>query len=104
MKAHLLDELDIIDNESQRTNWINKISQRDLYSLATWLMSHLIEENQERQHKRTQIRNVLDWYYQHHFEQGVDTPWTNKQKWFIGHSVIDLWPERQIDQDPRYKF
>ena len=104
MKTHHLDELDIIETDSQRTAWINKISQQDLYKLATWLMNHLIAETQERRHKRTQIRSVLDWYYQHHFEQGIQSPWTAKQKWFIAQSVIDLWPERQIEQDPRYQF
>lgn len=104
MKTQVLDELDIVSNQQDRTAWITKISQQDLYKLASWLMNHLIEQTQERQHKRSQIRSVLDWYYQHHFEQGIQEPWTNKQKWFIAHSVIDLWPERQIEEDPRYKF
>lgn len=104
MKTYLLDELDVIQTDQDRSKWIAKITQQDLYKLATWLMNHLIAETQERQHKRSQIRGVLDWYYQHHFERGIDAPWTDKQKWFIAQSVIDLWPERQIDQDPRYKF
>jgi hypothetical protein len=107
MKTYLLDELDLIDKDSSyqiKSAWINKISQRDLYKLSTWLMMHLTEQSEERQHKRTQIRGVLDWYYQHHFELGVEYPWTDKQIWFIGNSIIDLWPERQIDQDPRYRF
>jgi lysyl-tRNA synthetase class II len=104
MKAYLLDELDLLDTNENKSKWISKISQKDLYSLATWLMNHLNEQSQERQHKRSQIRGVLDWYYQYHYYLGVETPWTDKQKWFIGHSVIDLWAERQIDQDPRYQF
>jgi hypothetical protein len=104
MRTYLLDELDLLDSHELKSRWINKISQKELYSLATWLMNHLIAETQERRHLRSQIRSVLDWYYTHHFELGVDAPWTEKQKWFIGHSVIDLWPERQIEQDPRYRF
>jgi len=31
-------------------------------------------------------------------------PWSDKTKWFIANAVINLWPYRQLAQDPRYEF
>jgi hypothetical protein len=97
MKIAYLDALDLIETTEDRSLWINHISDKDLWSIANWLLMHLTPESQQLRHRRTNLCDIIVQYY----ESGS---WSAKQKWFVGQSVIDLWPERQIDQDPRYKF
>ena len=96
MKQQLLDDLDVIVNGTQkeRTQWIHEQNDRDLYQVATWLMMHLTPQSSDRNHMRTNIRDMLaNWNGE---------SWTDKQRNYLGHSLIDFWPIRQLDNDPRY--
>jgi hypothetical protein len=107
LKIHHLDILDIFEydnDQALKNQWIDKITQEDLYSIASWLMMNLRPESQTRQHKRSNIRDILRYYHDETKLFNRPAPWNDKTKWFIGHSVIDLWRERQLEQDPRYQF
>ena len=99
----ILDLLIIEDNHLMKQEWINKISQQDLYSIASWLMMNLTKDAIGIEHKRSNIRDIL-WYYhdQKNFYNN-SAPWSDKTKWFIANAVINLWPLRQLDCDPRYQ-
>lgn len=94
----MLDEMDIIvnGNNYQRTQWIHEQRDADLYSLGCWLMMNLTPQYNQRNHQRSDLRDLL---YKWNGES-----WTDKQRHYLGHSLIDLWPIRQIDKDPRYMF
>jgi hypothetical protein len=96
MKQQLLDDLDVIVNGTQkeRTQWIHEQNDRDLYQVATWLMMHLTPEYSQRNHLRSDVRELLS--------RWNGESWTDKQRHYLGHSVIDFWPIRQLDNDPRY--
>jgi hypothetical protein len=96
MKQQLLDDLDVIVNGTQRerTQWIHEQNDRDLYQVATWLMMHLTPQSSGRNHMRSNIRDMLSSWN--------GESWTDNQRHFLGHSVIDFWPIRQLDRDPRY--
>lgn len=97
MKIAYLDALDLIETTDDRSLWIKHISDKELWQIANWLLMNLNPESNQLRHRRNNLRDVIYQYY--------DTKsWSQKQKWFVGQSVIDLWPERQIDQDPRYRF
>lgn len=94
----LLDEMDIVvdGTESQRSIWIHQQRDQDLYSLGCWLMMHLTEQKTQRDHHRSNIRDLLTSWN--------GRCWSVKQRHYLGHSLIDFWPVRQLDQDPRYLF
>jgi hypothetical protein len=98
MNEQLLDDLDVIVNGTQkeRTQWIHEQNDRDLYQVATWLMMHLTPEYSNRNHLRSDVRELLS--------RWNGESWTDKQRHYLGHSVIDFWPIRQLDSDPRYVF
>jgi len=98
LSENLLDEMDIIvlGNQYERTKWIHEQRDQDLYSLGQWLMMHLTPQWTERNHHRSNIRDLLNSWN--------GESWTEKQKTYLGHSLIDLWPVRQLDKDPRYVF
>lgn len=98
MKQQLLDDLDVIiyGNNYERTQWIHDQTDKDIYQVGCWLMTHLTPNYSERNHLRSDLRELLYKWQQ----QGCQ--WTEKQKHYLGHSIIDLWSVRQEDQDPRY--
>jgi hypothetical protein len=107
LKTHHLEILDLFehdDDQSLKNEWISKISQRDLYSIASWLMMNLTEQSQGTEHKRSNIRDILAYYYDQMTYHNNPVPWSDKTKWFIANAVINLWPYRQLAQDPRYEF
>jgi hypothetical protein len=89
-------------NTSVKAEWITKISQEDLYKIASWLMQHLTKESSGVEHKRSNIRDMLAYYHDETRLYGNRAPWNEKSKWFMAMAVINLWPYRQLDQDPRY--
>ncbi len=98
MKQQILDDLDIIiyGNNHERSQWIHEQTDKDLYQVAVWLMMHLTPQSSDRNHMRSNIRDMLsNWN---------GRSWTNKQRHYLGHSIIDFWPIRQLDCDPRYVF
>jgi hypothetical protein len=99
MKTWILEDLDELQymTESQRSMWIHQIDDRDLYEITQWLLVNLTAQRHERDHKRSELRDVLTWYYENEF-------WTSKQKHWVGHALIDYWPLRQSERDPRYLF
>lgn len=99
MNIDFLDALDIIEyhNHEQRTTWITAVSDRDLYKIATWLLMNLKPETNQLIHKRSNMRDILTQFYE-------TNSWSQRQRWFIGNSVIDLWPDRRLDNDPRYQY
>jgi hypothetical protein len=100
MKTSLLDDLDIIvyGNTHERSQWIHDQTDKDFYEVGCWLMSHLTPNHSGRDHLRSDIRELLyKWDIQ-------GNQWTERQKHYLGHSVIAFWPVRQQDQDPRYIF
>jgi len=98
MKEQLLDDLDVIVNGTQRerSQWIHEQNDRELYEVATWLMMHLTPQSSDRNHMRSNIRDMLSSWN--------GESWTDKQRHYLGHSIIDFWPIRQLDCDPRYIF
>ena len=98
MNTKILDDLDIIVNGTlrERTQWIHEQRDLDLYTVGCWLMINLTPNYSERNHLRSDIRDLLaNWNGE---------SWTDKQRHYLGHSLIDFWPIRQQDQDPRYAF
>ena len=99
-----LEILDLLTIESDKTvfnEWVSKISQRDLYSIATWLMMNLTEQSNQIEHKRTNIRDMLTYYWEQSQYNNL-SPWSDKSKWFIAYAIRDLWCYRQLENDPRY--
>ena len=98
LNQKLLDEMDIIvlGDNYERSEWIHDQRDRDLYSLGQWLMMHLTKQRTERDHLRSDIRELLN--------RWNGECWTEKQKHYLGHSLITFWPARQLDKDPRYQF
>ena len=97
----ILDLLTIEPDKKYFNEWVSRIPQRDLYSIATWLMMNLTEESNQLEHKRTNVRDMLTYYYEQSRYNNL-SPWTDKQKWFIAYEVINFWPHRQLENDPRY--
>lgn len=95
MNIDYLEALDIIENKQQRSTWINHISDYELWQIANWLLMNLQPESNQLRHRRSDLRDIV---YQYHDTKS----WSVKQKWFVGNSVIDLWHDRIIEQDPRY--
>lgn len=98
MKLSFLDELDILQDGSayQRSQWIHKQQDQELYKVGQWLFMNLENAN-FYDHKRTNIRDILNiWYY--------NKNWTPKQKHMVGHAIIEYWSLRQINNDPRYQL
>ena len=98
MNEQILDDLDVIINGTQkeRTQWIHEQNDRDLYQVAAWLMMHLTPQSSDRNHMRSNLRDMLaNWN---------GNSWTDKQRHYLGHSIIDFWPIRQLENDPRYVF
>jgi len=97
MNTLYLDALDLVETTSDRSLWINKIPDNELWNIANWLLMNLIPESNQLRHRRNDLRSIIYQYY--------DTKsWSDKQKWFVGQSVIDLWPDRRIENDPRYQY
>lgn len=96
LSERLLDEMDVIvlGNNHERGQWIHEQKDRDLYELGSWLMIHLTPLRTERDHHRSNIRDLLSTW--------DGESWTDKQRHYLGHSLIEFWPARQLDQDPRY--
>jgi hypothetical protein len=97
----ILDLLTIEPDKKYFNEWVSRIPQRDLYSIATWLMMNLTEESNQLEHKRTNVRDMLAYYYEQRGYNNL-SPWTDKQKWFIAYEIINFWPHRQLENDPRY--
>jgi hypothetical protein len=98
LSEQLLDEMDLIvlGNNHERSQWIHEQRDKDLYSLGCWLMINLGPVKTNRDHLRSDLRLLLaNW-------NGVS--WTDKQRHYLGHSLITFWPARQLDKDPRYQF
>lgn len=93
--SQILDHLDVLDlgTEWERSQWIREQTDRDLFQVACHLMQYITCESTERNHQRAELRNLLA-TTQGHF--------TIKQRHWLGHAVIDLWPARQLEYDPRY--
>ena len=98
MKQSILDDLDVIiyGNNHERSQWIHEQTDLDIYEVGCWLMTHLTPNYSQRNHDRSNLRDLL---YSWNGES-----WSDKQKHYLGHSIIDFWPLRQQDQDPRYAF
>lgn len=98
LSENLLDEMDIIvlGNNHERSQWIHEQRDKDLYSLGQWLMMNLTPQRTERDHLRSDIRILLN--------KWNGESWTEKQKHYLGHSLIDFWTARQLDKDPRYQL
>lgn len=96
LNQRLLDEMDIIvlGTEYERSLWIHEQRDRDLYELGCWLMLHLTPNYSERNHLRSDVRELLS--------KWNGESWSEKQKHYLGHSLCAYWPIRQIDKDPRY--
>jgi len=97
MNITMLDELDVLNelDDSIKSKWIHLQKDKELYEISSWLFMNLTKEKHERDHRRSQIRQILNWYYDTNM-------WTPKQKHMIGHSIIEYWPIRQLDKDPRF--
>lgn len=96
LSEDLLDEMDIIvlGNDYERSKWIHQQKDKDLYELGQWLMMYLTPQRTERDHLRSDIRLLLNnWNGEY---------WTDKQRHYLGHSLIAFWSARQVDKDPRY--
>lgn len=96
LNQKLLDEIDIIvlGTNHERSQWIHEQRDADIYSLGCWLMINLTPQFSERNHQRSNIRELL--------AKWNGNSWTPKQKHYLGHSFIDFWTIRQIENDPRY--
>jgi hypothetical protein len=97
MNIAYLDALDLIETTSDKSLWINHIGDNDLWQIANWLLMNLLPESNQRRHKRNDLRDIVNQYYH-------TKSWSDKQKWFVGHSVIELWNDRRVENDPRYRF
>lgn len=97
MKLSILDDLDILQdgNANERSQWIHLSESQDLYEVGQWLFMNLGPESSNYDHRRTNIRDILNTYYH-------TNEWSSKQKHMIGHSIIEYWPIRQLDKDPRF--
>jgi hypothetical protein len=95
MNKELIDILDYELTNQERYEWINLVSDRDMYKLGIWLLMNLIPETNQLINRRSALRNILEQYHYH-------TSWSDKQKEFVGYSIIDLWPDRRIENDPNY--
>jgi hypothetical protein len=107
IKSYHLEILDLLvldDDALSKKEWINKISQRDLYSIASWLMVNLTAESSGIEHKRSAIRSILAYYYDQMTYYNNTSPWNEKSKWFLGNAVINLWSSRQVENDLRYQY
>lgn len=105
MKTEHLDILDLLAIEgtyNDKSLWVDRISQRDLYSIASWLLMNLISENSQVEHKRSQLRDMLNYYYDQKSFYNNTAPWSTKSKWFVANAVINLWDYRRVENDPRY--
>jgi hypothetical protein len=98
LSERLLDDMDIIvlGNNHERSQWIHEQKDKDLYSLGQWLMINLTPQRTERDHLRSDLRILLN--------KWNGESWTEKQKHYLGHSLIAFWPARQLDKDPRYQL
>lgn len=96
LNGAMIEQMDIViyGNQNERSQWIHEQKDRDLYELGQWLMMNLTPQFTERDHHRTNIRVLLNNW------NGIS--WSDKQKHYLGHSLIDFWPARQLDKDPRY--
>lgn len=104
MKIKHLEILDLMESSTPvdiKNSWISKVSQRDLYEIASWLMMYLTPQSLGIEHERSRIRDLLSYYYTR--REQLD-PWTDRQKFYVGYSVINLWPYRQLEMDPRYCY
>jgi len=102
MRAEYLDVLDLMNEDTPvdiKNLWISKLTQKQLYQIASWLMMYLSKESQGTEHKRSQIRDILTYYYTN---RHLGEPWTPRQKYYVGYAVINLWQYRQLDRDPRF--
>jgi hypothetical protein len=94
----LLDQMDIIvlGDSRERSQWIHLQRDKDLYDLGCWLMINLSAQRTERDHHRSNIRDLLSSWN--------GESWSDKQRHYLGHSLIEFWPVRQLEKDPRYGF
>lgn len=97
MKLNHLDDLDQLMeyNTSIQGKWIELIPDRELYEISVWLLHHLGPNKFSSNHDRTRLRDICEQYY-------LTRSWSEKQKFYLGYGIINLWPERQLEQDPRY--
>jgi hypothetical protein len=99
MRLSILDDLDVLQdgNPNERSQWIHLTDSQDLYEVGQWLFMNLGPESQINDHRRTNVRDILNTYY--HVQE-----WTPKQKHMVGHAIIEYWTLRQLDRDPRFIF
>lgn len=104
MKTEHLNILDLMNEHTPidiKNEWISRTRQQDIYEIASWLMMYLTKHTHQIEHKRSQIRSILAYYYD---RRHLGEPWTPKQKYYVGYAIINLWPYRQMDQDPRFNY
>ena len=99
MRLSILDDLDVLQDgtATQRTQWIHEQKDQELYQVGSWLFMNLGANTQNYDHKRTNVRDILECYYYHR-------QWSPKQKHLVGHAIIEYWSLRAVENDPRYAF
>ena len=95
MNRELLDVLDYELTNQEKYQWISLVSDRDMHKLGIWLLMNLIPETNELLNRRSALRDVLE---QYHYKRS----WSDRQKQFVGYSIIELWPDRRIENDPSF--
>jgi hypothetical protein len=97
MKLSILDDLDILQDgtANERSQWIHEQKDQELYQVGAWLFMNLGPNTQNYDHRRTNVRDIIDSYY-------YNKEWSPKQKHMVGHAIIEYWSVRAVENDPRF--